>query len=319
MAKSRKLEELTTELNQIRSDPTSADGQAVLSRIIGSKQGVVVAQAAQLVSEFEMHALIPDLAIAFERFMIKPANSDPGCRAKQAIADALYRLEYREESLFLRGIRHVQREPVWGGQVDTAPQLRGTCALGLVRMNYPNVMIELTDLLADPEQEARIGAARAISYSENPLGVALLRFRIKVGDTPAVLGECIAALLDLSAHDGLSLAATCLESGRKDSDPRDAIETAEITALALGESRLPAALPLLRDWWKRTSHGDLRQTGLLAIATLRQDEALQFLRLILAEGAPQDARLALEALGLYQNDDFLWSQVQEILRHRNDL
>ena len=34
-------------------------------------------------------------------------------------------------------------------QFDTAAELRGLCALGLVRMAYPDVMVELVDLLAN--------------------------------------------------------------------------------------------------------------------------------------------------------------------------
>ncbi|WP_225852694.1 hypothetical protein, partial [Haemophilus parainfluenzae] len=93
-------------------------------------------------------------------------------------------------------------------------KLRGTCALGLVRMNYPMVMVELADLLADPEPEARIAAARAVAYSEQEWGIALLRLRMKVGDTPTVLGECLAALLQLAPADSLALARSFLEAGR---------------------------------------------------------------------------------------------------------
>lgn len=319
MAKSLNLEALTTALNQIRHDPTSVDGIATLSQVIGSKHGIAVAQAAKLVRDFEIRALIPELALAFDRFMVNAKDRDPGCRAKQAIADALYRLEYQEENLFLQGIHHVQWEPVWGGQVDTAAKLRGTCALGLVRMNYGAVMVELADLLADPEPEARIGAARAVAYSENPLGVALLRLRVKVGDIPAVLGECIAALLQLSAVETLPLAETFLEAARKESAPQKAVETAEVVALALGESRLPEALPLLKCWWQRTTHRELRKTGLLAIAMLRQEEALQFLLQRLTEAPVREAKEALEALQLYQNDGFLWPQVQAVLEQRSGL
>jgi hypothetical protein len=319
MAKSRKLEELTAELQRIRHDPTSAAGLATLSRVMSSPYGIAVAQAARLVSEFELHSRVPELVEAFDRFMVKPAQRDPGCRAKQAIADALYRLEYRDEQLFLRGIHHVQLEPVWGSQVDTAPPLRGTCALGLVRMNYPQVMVELADLLADPEIEARVGAARAIAYSENPVGVALLRLRIKVGDTPTVLGECLAALLTLSLADGLALARPLLAAGRRESDPQAAVETAEVIALVLGESQCLEAFPVLRDWWHQVTHPNLRQTGLLAIATLRQDEALQFLLQLLATAPPPEARLALEALGLYQQEAMLWAKVQTILEQRRDV
>ncbi|NJL49350.1 MAG: hypothetical protein HC929_20270 [Leptolyngbyaceae cyanobacterium SM2_5_2] len=317
MAKSRKLEDLTAALNHIRPEPTSELGLATLEQAIHSRYGVAVAQAARIVSEAEMLGLIPNLVAAFDRFLVKPKENDPGCRAKQAIAEALYRLEHRDETLFLKGIRHVQREPVWGGQVDTAPKLRGTCALGLVRMNYPAVMVELADLLADPEPEARIAAARAIAYSENDLGVALLRLRIKVGDTPPVLGECVAALLKLAAGDSLPLAQTLLEAGRKLSDSEAAVELAEVTALVLGESRLPEALPILQDWWQRTTHPELRRTALFASATLRQDKALQFLLDLLIEGSSRDAEDALKALELYKADEFLWPQVEACLAHRN--
>lgn len=319
MAKSRKLEELTAALNQIRHDPTSEAGLTTLIRAIASKHNMAVAQAARLVGEFDIRSLIPELVAAFERFMEKPVDRDPGCRAKQAIAEALYRLEHPHTELYLQGIRHVQQEPIWGGRVDTAPQLRGTCALGLVRMNYPNVMVELADLLADPESEARIGAARAIAYSENPLGIALLRLRIRVGDTPTVLGECVSALLQLAPQENLPLAAALLEAGRRETDGREAVETAEVVALVLGESRLPEAFPLLQDWWQSTNHPELRQTGLLAIATLRHDDAVQFLLTLLAAASTQDARYALKALEPYRSDSFLWEKVEAILQERQAL
>lgn len=319
MPKSQKLAALTAKLNQIKSEPKSELGLVTLEEAIASRHSVAIAQAANLVAAFEIHSLVPQLTKRFHWLMAKAADRDPGCRAKAAIADCLYRLESRDEAVFLPGIRHVQREPVWGGQVDTAPKLRGLCALGLVRMNYLDVMVELADLLADPESEARIGAARAIAYSTNSLGIGLLRLRIKVGDTPTVLGECIAALLQLSLKYGLPLAAGCLEAGRRESDVHEAIETAEVVALVLGESRLPEALPLLQDWWQRTTHAELRQTGLLAIAMLRRDEALQWLLHLLVDAPKKDATGALEALRLYQNDSRLWSQVEDILNQRQDL
>ncbi|MDB9524577.1 hypothetical protein PN498_01135 [Oscillatoria sp. CS-180] len=300
MGRSRTLEAMTAELNQIRQEPTSEAGLASLRRAISSKYGIIIARAAKIIAEFEIYSLIPDLVQAFERCMVKPIDRDPGCRAKAAIADTLYRLEFSDETLFLKGVRHVQLEPVWGGQVDTASKLRGLSALGLVRMNYPDVMIELADLLADSEAEARIGAARAIAYSENPFGVALLRFRLKVGDTPTVLGECLLGLLKLAPTESLKLAQSFLEAGRKVSDHHEALEMAEVTALALGESRLVEALDLLRDWWQRTTHRELKKIALLAIATLRQDPAKQFLLDLAENGSEQDAEDAVQALGLWQ-------------------
>ncbi|MBD1910816.1 MULTISPECIES: HEAT repeat domain-containing protein [unclassified Leptolyngbya] len=317
MAKSRKLEELMTALNQIRSDPTSAEGMALLRQVLGSKYSVAIAQAAQLIGEHEIDALIPDLTAAFPRFMVKPQDSDPGCRAKQAIAETLYRFNYSDETLFLSGIRHVQMEPVWGGQVDTAPRLRGTCALGLVRMNYSQVMVELGDLLADRESEARIGAARAIAYSGNDQGIPLLRLRIKVGDNPPVISECLTALLQLAPTSSLSLAQELLYARNDGRDEH--VELAEATALALGESRLPEAFELLRDWWKQVRDRELRRSGLLAIATLRQIPAFDFLISLILEGLLEDAKSAIKALSIYQQDASIWERVCLAVDERQDV
>ena len=61
------------------------------------------------------------------------ATSEGTRRAEQnAIAKALMELEYRQSAAFLRGARHIQMEPIWGGQEDTASTLRGVCMLGLI-------------------------------------------------------------------------------------------------------------------------------------------------------------------------------------------
>lgn len=318
MAKSRKLEELMAALHQVRDNPTSSSGLDILHQVLSSKYAVAVAQAAGLVGEFEIYSLIPALEAAFDRFMINAKESDPGCRAKQSIAETLYRLDYSNEALFLKGIRHIQEEPVWGGRVDTAPQLRGTCALGLVRMNYPLVMVELGDLLADPDLEARIGAARAIAYTQNDQGVPLLRLRVKISDTLPVLSECLIALLQLAPDQSLPLVKDLLYAQRPPGLEED-IDKAEAAALALSESRLPEAFPILKPWWQGTRDPELRKTGLLAIATLRQPDALQFLLSLIAEGRPQDAKDAIKAMSVYAQDKTLWQQVCQTVQEREDV
>jgi HEAT repeat protein len=317
MAKSQKLEELTKKLRQVSEDPTSEESHAILRQALSSKYSPAVAQAAQLVGEFELAEFIPELVAGFDRCMLKPKDSDPGCLAKQAIAETLYRLNHSDETLFLKGIRHIQREPVWGGQVDTAPRLRGTCALGLVRMNYPNVMVELADLLADPEPEARIGAARAIAYNETEAGIPLLRLRVKVGDTGAVLSECLTGLLRLAPTESLALVQDLLHKRSTKGATEDS-ETNQVAALALGESKLPEAFPVLCDWWQGVVDRETRRIGLLAIATLRQDEAIQFLLSLIATGHLADARDALQALNLYRQDTALWNRVCSTVEHRQD-
>lgn len=310
MTKSRKLDELQALINQIRDNPTTPEAVSILEQVIRSKHGVAVAQAARIVAQAELRSLIPDLVSAFDRLMQNAATTDPNCHAKKAIADALYRLEYSEEQLFLTGIRHVQLEPVWGGQVDTAPGLRGICALGLVRMNYRDVMLELGDLLADSESEARIAAVRAIAYRNDPQSLPLLRLRVKVGDQPAVLSECFAAMLRLAPPQSLPLVAGFLNHA-------DA-QVCEMAAIALGESRLSEALPLLQGWWNHLRDAELRQTGLLAMAMLRSDESIEFLLALIAEGKKPDAQAALAALRIYQDDRDLGERIQQRLNQRTD-
>lgn len=317
MAKSRKLEDLMATLSQVHADPASETGLTVLRQVLGSKYSVAVAQAARLISQFELNMLTSDLVSAFDRFLVKAVENDPGCRAKQAIAETLYRFNYSDETLFLKGIRHIQKEPVWGGQVDTAPGLRGTCALGLVRMNYPLVMVELADLLADPEPEARIGAARAIAYTQNDQGVPILRLRVKIGDASPVLSECFIALLQLAPEQSLPLIKDILYA-RKLSGLEEDVAKAEAAALALSESRLLEAFPVLKDWWQEIHDPELRKTGLLAISTLRQPEAIEFLLAQIAEGKLQDAKDAIKAMGIYEQDQALWQRVCQIVQERRD-
>lgn len=318
MAKSRKLETLLDTLQQLRKDlaaedqfgSTAPERTAQLRQILQSSYAVAIAQAARLIGEIQQPDLEADLVAAFQRFLVNPTETDPNCHAKGAIADALYRMESHAESVFLQGIRHVQMEPVWGGRVDTAAKLRGTCALGLVRMHSAHGMTELGDLLADPEIPARIAAAQAIAYSENPAGIPLLRLRVRVGDEPSVSSECLAALLKLDPDASLSFAAGFLN------DPNPQMQ--ELTALVLGESRLPAAFEWLKTWWERTHTAELRQVGLLAIALLRHNAALQFLVTLVQEGKPEDAQAALAALRSYQGQAPLWEQVEAAIAQRSD-
>ena len=172
MAKSRRLEDRLVELNNLRNDPTSELTLSELHKALLDKDNFIVTRAAEMAGEFYLETLEPELVRAFDTLYGQPGKTDPGCSAKTAIAETLYRMETYQEDLYLKGISHVQMEPVWGGQVDTAAKLRGTCALGLVRMNYSNVMIPLAHLLADPESDARISAARAIGYAGLAEGIS---------------------------------------------------------------------------------------------------------------------------------------------------
>lgn len=314
MPKSRKLESLIAKLEQIRVYPTTSNSMFLLRQLLASKQAIVISQSAVIVANAEHYDLIPDLVVAFEWAMTKPNERDPGCIAKVKLADALHRLDYGKEDLFLQGIRHVQQS----GSGDAAVPLRSICALGLVRMNYPDVMIELADLLADPEPGARIGATRAIAYMGSLSGIPLLRLRIKLGDSAPVLSDCFLALLNLSpTQSSIDLVRSFLFV-QPQAKNGESIEIAEAAALAFGESRLSEAFDILQTWWRSTEILALRKMGLMAIAFLRNDEAVSFLLSLIQSGDLVDAKDSIKAFDVYREDKTLWRRVQERVEQRGE-
>lgn len=304
MTRKTALEDQLSALYVLRAAPITEDALAQLRRALASHTSHIVAAAADIVGEAELADLEPDLTAVFAALLRNPAKTDPGCRAKTAIANALRACECPAEGVFLQGIRHVQMEPVWGGQVDTAAPLRGACALGLVGMRSRCALLELAHLLADPESDARIAAARALAYSGDLASVPLLHFKVLTGDAhPAVLYECFLALLKLDVESALPFVAQYLKNA-------DAA-IAESAALALGESHQEGAFAVLRDAWEDTFDAERRRTLLLALATLRSEAALDYLLDIVRHEARVHADAALEALRMYQRDETIWRRVEK--------
>lgn len=304
------LEDQLAALHALRTASLTGDTLAQLRQALANHNSHVVVVAAEIAGEAELADLEPDLVSAFAALMRNPAKSDPGCRAKTAIADALRACECAAEAVFLQGVRHVQMEPVWGGQVDTAAPLRGACALGLVGMRSRHALLELAHLLADPESDARIAAARALAYSGDPASVPLLHFKVLTGDThAAVLYECFLALLKLDVDMSPAFVAEYLNNADS--------ATAESAALALGESRQEGAFAVLRDAWEDTFDAERRRTLLLALATLRVEAALAYLLDIIRHEARVHADAALQALRMYQRDETIWRRVEKALAERD--
>src|SRR5262249_46175669 len=136
-----------------------------------------------------------------------------------------------DDEAFRHGVRHVQLEPVWGGRADTAAPLRALCALGLVQVGSPEAMIELATLLADPEADARIGAAHALGNC-GLAAAPLLRFKVLTGDSEsAVLSECLSGLMKIDPAGSLEFVARFVDPAHS--------TLYEPAAIALAESRLP--------------------------------------------------------------------------------
>ena len=201
---------------------------------------------------------------------VNPAKLDKRCAAITEIVSALYELDYAEPDVYLRAIRHVQKEASFGPPVDTAALLRGMSAQGLLRTPYRGAIPLVVDLLADPEPPARLGAVRALAANGGEAGTLLLRLKVLTGDEdPEIISECFSGLLSAAPEESLDFVAKYL-----DADDDMIVEAA---IWALGQSRLPAALPALQDKWERTVDKTLRKTLVAALAASRLEEAIAYL------------------------------------------
>ncbi len=295
-------------IHAIQQAPEQFDLKRDLAPFLSHKSNHVVAAAATLAERLELAGLAQELVDAFLILMTDPARRDPGCKATIAIAQALAAMEHPASRVYFAGIRHVQMEGSFGPPVDAAAPLRGICAQGLALMGHPDALLECVTLLVDAWIPARVGAVRAIANAGRPEGVLLLRLKALAGDQEAeVTTECFAALLRLAPSDSLEFVANFLRGD-------EAI--AEGAALALGESRLAVAFPVLREAWSGIAQAERRRTLLLAMAMLRLDEAVEFLLTRLAEDSERAAEDAIRALAIYSRDETVRSRMDQILEKR---
>jgi HEAT repeat protein len=293
MAKKRGVEAKLARLGSLGKEPISPASVAELRKFLADASNFVVAEAAAIVGKANLPELAPDLVAAFDRFMVDPEETDKLCRAKIAIVEALNKLDYSDPEIFLRGIHHVQLEPVWGGTQDTAAALRGDCAFGLVRLNHRDAIALLVDLLVDAEKVARVAAVQALESVGSVAVVPLLRLKARVGDKePEVTCECLTALLRREP-EAVAFVGEFLHAND------EAIGAG--AALALGETRRPGAFEALRDVATDLSPGPLQEAVLLAIAMLRQPAAIDFLVSLICRD--RTTRAAMSALAIHRHNE----------------
>lgn len=285
---------------------------AAAREALADRHRLMVAKAAELAGDRLIYALEPDLIAAYRRFLEDPAKRDPGCMAKGAIARALVALDSQDAGFYIAGIRYRQPEPVWGGSVDTAVDLRVSCAIGLAATSDPRALIHLVHLLHDPEPHARSGAARAIACTQPLAAEAVLRSKVLGGDPePEVTGDCLAALLQVAGEDALDFVGGFLVTPSP--------EINGLAALALGESRLDGALDLLRARWDAEPFRRSAEHLLLRAAALHRSEAaLDWLVSVVADADRTSAGVAIAELGAYRNNARLRARLGAVLAERDD-
>ena len=305
LPKASPIEDRIAEIATLGQSPDAPETRKQLRKHLASKTSLIVAKSADIIAHIEAHDFNPDLIAAFHRFMENAAKTDKGCTAKIAIVKALLASDCDDEDLVRIGVRHVQLEPTWGGRSDTAAPLRALCGLGLVQFGAPDAMNELAALLADTVPDARIGAAAALGHC-GPMAAPLLRFKVLTGDEePAVLAECLTALMGISSSASFEFVARFVDPSYP--------ALYEHAALALAESRFPGVFELLHEKWTATFDREFKQTLLLPIALTRSDDARNFLIEVLESGEPRMATAAIATLGIYREDASMRKRAEEAI------
>ncbi len=311
MAKKNTVEARLERLGALEDAPLTPEVEKDLAKALAGAQNAVVAKAAGIVGRRELGSLQPALVAAFDRCMVNPVKSDKGCMAKTAIAEALDGLEYWDGDLFLRGVRHVQREAAWGEPVDTADTLRAQCGLALARLGHPETLFELAALLMDPEVQPRRTAVQAFAHLEGPEAELLLRTKALAGDDePDVMADCFAGLMGVAGDHALEFVARFLGS--------EQLVIAEGAALALGQSRLAGAFEVLRKRWEESIDAAFKEMLLLPMALHRSDEAFAFLLSMIGEEHGGMAAAAVEALKLFSEDERRRAQIHGAVEERDE-
>jgi HEAT repeat protein len=289
MAGKKAFEAQIAALDSLRQQPEEARKDS-LRKALGHRNNFIVAKAADLAREFGLTDLTDDLLKAFGRFFENPEKTDPQCWAKNSLARALAAFEVQDPEAFLRGMHHVQMEPVWGGRSDTAGTLRSTCAHALVQcrsLTESDLLAHLLDLFADGDKAVRAEAARAVEQVGSPSASLLLRQRAILGkDEPEVLGACYNGILRIEGPRAIAWVRRFLA-------PAD--DAAAEAALAIAGTHSLEAFEILRESFAKATDPWFRSVVLSAITFTRQEIAMDFLfELVRSESL--DAERALESI-----------------------
>lgn len=285
----RNFDEKIAALDALRQQPNE-DSLEPLRKALGNRNNFLVAKAADLAREFGLTQLTPDILHAFDRFFENPEKTDPQCWAKNALSQTLAAFEHQDSEVFLRGMRHIQLEPVWGGRSDTAGTLRSTCAFALVQCRSvcdKDLLALLIDLFGDQDKTVRAEVLRAIAQVGSPSAALVLRTKATLGkDEPEVLGVCYTGILAIEGIAAIPWVSQVLCS---------ADESAAEAALAIAATHSTQAFECLKKNLENASDPWWRSVLLSAIALTRQDAAMEFL-LHLVASESLDATSSIDAI-----------------------
>lgn len=269
-----------------QADPVQAT--EVLRDVLSRGTSATVAEAAELAARLNLVRLASALAAAFERLCGSGMRSDRYCRGKVAVVNALRQLKCTDAKSYRDAmICYWPTRPRHGGH-DEAADLRIAAAYAFAELGPSSEVEELAGLLADPVANVRLAAVRCVAALGGLLTGPLLRLKALLGDDdPNVLEACFDELLARDKEQYLPVIAYHLKG--------DSSRVRASAALALGQSRRPAALDILSSEWLSNGDPELKHSLLLAIGLLNIEPAVEFL-LNLLDGGRANASDALAAL-----------------------
>lgn len=287
------------------------DEVRLIREAIGGGNNLLIRAAAKAAARRMLVEVVPDLVRAFNDLLDRPARADKGCIAKAAVAEALNVLECLDDQLFLRGVRFTQQEPSFGKTAETAGMVRAHCALALARMSHPQAARETLPLLVDAQPEARAVGVRALAYLGGEAGYLLLRLKALAGDEqPAVVGECLSALVKMDPSGSLEFVSKFLES--------ENAAIVEEAAMALAGAQDERAARMLIKC--RTSRTDtaFRDMLLVPIAMTRCDAAADALCEVIVDEPRDSALVAVKASAMHRHDPHWRDRIALAARLRED-
>ncbi len=131
------LEEQLIALPNCAASRPRPQERAEVAKYLGGKINLLAAKAARIAGEWQAAELVPDLAAAFERFLVKPETTDKRCEAKTEILKALCKMEYSIAHRFSARPAACPDGSLLGRPVDTAAEVRALSAMGLAQTDYP--------------------------------------------------------------------------------------------------------------------------------------------------------------------------------------
>lgn len=300
----RSFDEQMEALDALKGRALDAASELLVKQAVGNRNNFLAAKGARLAEDAGLTEFLPELLAAFDRFFANAEKSDPQCWAKNALSHALAALGCRDKEVFLRGLRHRQMEPTWGGKSDSAATLRANCAHALVDcegVGNEELLILLLDPLVDSDKSVRVEAVRAIGQI-GALAVPVLRLRALIpGEEPEVQAACFGALLAIERSAAIAFVAGFLDAGD---------EEAGEAAFALAETHLPEALAALLGRKRGCVDEWFGSVLLSAVALTRLPEAMDFLMDLIVRDT-RDAPLAIEAIGRTGPSDELRTRVEQ--------